>query len=159
VVWPLVEAGEPSGPTQQEWRRLVQKYAEMHVPAWLCLYSFRGGFSIRCHCKGLAEAAIGSAMGPRWPPAERYIQRSYRVLIEGMKARAFESSAAALPLASTPGVTGCRCKSPAGVLCCTASCGSEGQHALRATKIKSNYKQSINQRVLIKEYSKVLKTN
>jgi len=56
--------GGAAGPIQQEWRRLVQKYAEMHVPAWLRLYSSRGGFSIRCHCEGLAEDVIGSAMAP-----------------------------------------------------------------------------------------------
>jgi len=59
----VVAGGGMASPIQQEWRPLVQKYAERHVPAWLRVYSFRDGRSIRCPREGLVEDSIGSAMG------------------------------------------------------------------------------------------------
>jgi len=65
------KAGEPSGPVQRAWLRLVQKYAEMHVPTWLRVYSFRDGFSIRCPREGPARASLKIRSAARWATAER----------------------------------------------------------------------------------------
>jgi len=86
--------GEPSGPIQREWLRLVNKYAEKQVPEWLRVYSFRDTFSVRCHREGLDENSICAALGH----GRAVHQRSYRTITDSIVARAFDRSATVIPL-------------------------------------------------------------
>lgn len=117
VLWPLVEAwesgdlelpgvqsldghacnrylhrkrnGKPTGPVQQRWLELIEKYAAKPAPEWLRVYSFRDGFGVRCYREGLEKTLIAEVMGHSVPVHDR----SYRTLTDAITARAFESNA------------------------------------------------------------------
>ena len=86
--------GMPTGPTQREWIRLVEKYAAKPAPEWLRVYSFRDTFGVRCKREGLDKGAICDAMGH----SEAVHDRSYRTITDSIVARAFESDAETIPL-------------------------------------------------------------
>jgi len=75
----------------------VNKYAEMHVPAWLRVSNCQDRFSIRCHREGVAEPSIQAAMGH----SAAVHAWSYRTITQGIISRDFATTAGTLPLPET----------------------------------------------------------